>query len=91
MEEVKAILNNPIIKNGLRIAAPEIALGVEIISGLFSSKRTTSAEQLLAVIDKELARVLETLATTESKNHRRECEIRAHTILGLLNEWEKIT
>lgn len=93
MEAVNAVLKNPLIKNGLAIAAPEIAIGVELVSGIFggllgSNKR--SAEQLLAVIDQELANVLKDLATTKSKHFRRECEIRAHTLLGILMEWDKV-
>jgi len=94
MDEIQKLLNNPVIKNGLRIASPEIALGVEILSavgsGLFQGKKTPKATELLAVIDKRLAKVLNDLATTESRYYRRECETRAHELLGILNEWEKL-
>ena len=95
MQEVQKILSNPLVSAGLKIAAPEIALGVDlavtVVGSLFGSRRRKpSATKLLAAIDKRLAKVLEDLATTESKHYRRECEIRAHELLGVLNEWEKL-
>ena len=95
MNEVQKVLQNPVIRAGLKIAAPEIALGVDlavtIAGSLFGSrKRKPSAQKLLFVIDKRLATVLEALATTTSEHYRREYEIRAHELLGILNEWEEI-
>ena len=96
MEAVTNLLSNPVIKQGLRMAAPEIALGVDlgvtIVGSLFRGrKKEKAAKRLLVVIDSELAKVLETLATTKSKHMRKECEIRVHTLLGVLNEWDKIS
>jgi hypothetical protein len=99
MEQVQRLLNNPLFKTGLRIAAPEVAVGVELlmstVGAIMGSKdRVPYAKHLLAlttVIDRRLAEVLEKLATTESKYRRREYEVRAHELLGILNEWEKIT
>lgn len=91
MDEVQKLLNNPVLRQGLKIVAPEIGLGVDLVVGLFgAAKKEHSAKQLMSVIDKELAKVLEDLATTESRHYRRECEIRAHTLLGVLMEWDKI-
>lgn len=95
MDEVQKVLNNPLVRNGLKVVAPEIGLGVDlamtVVGGLFGSRRRKpSAQQLLAVIDKQLAGILKDLATTESKHYRRECEIRAHALLGVLMEWDKI-
>ncbi len=89
MEAVTQVLNNPIIRTGLKVVAPEIAVAVEVAM-LFLKKRKkrASIEKLLEAIDKRLAKTLETLATTESKGLRRECEIRAHELLGVLNEWD---
>lgn len=96
MDAVKNVMSNPVVKQGLKIVAPELVLGVnlavDLVGPLFrKKKKTPSATKLLAVIDKELAKVLETLGTTQSRGRQRECEIRAHTLLGVLNEWEKIT
>jgi hypothetical protein len=99
MQEVQKLLSNPLIRYGLRAAAPEVAVGIELIMGtvgaiMGSKKRVPYAKHLLAlttVIDKRLAEVLEVLATTKSKHRRREYEVRAHELLGILNEWEKIT
>ena len=96
MEEVQKILQNPLVKAGLKVAAPEIALGVDlailVVGSIFGSrkKKKPSAEKLLGAIDKRLADILKDLALTKSKGFRQECEIRAHELLGILNEWEKI-
>lgn len=96
MEAVQKILQNPLVLNGLKMVAPEVALGVDlamtVVSGIFGSrKRKPSAVKLLAAIDKRLAQVIKDLATTKSKYYRRECEIRAHELLGVLNEWDKLS
>ncbi|MCV0439710.1 MAG: hypothetical protein K5880_13875 [Hydrogenophaga sp.] len=95
MDEVQKVLQNPLVRTGLKTVAPQVALGVDlavtVVGGLFGSrKRKPSAAKLMAVIDKQLAKVLEDLATTESKHYRNECEIRAHTLLGVLMEWDRI-
>ena len=95
MQEIQNLLRNPIIRHGLRLSAPEVAIGVEalilIISGVQKRKKRAKLENLLAMIDQRLAKVIEELATTESEHMKTECEIRAHELLGLLNEWEKNT
>jgi hypothetical protein len=89
LNEVKKILSNPIVKTGLRVVAPELVIGVDlalsVADGLFKSKPST--ETLVSVVDKRLAEMLSEIATTESKHYRRECEIRAHELLFILNEW----
>ncbi len=89
MDEVNKILSNPIVSGGLKIVAPQIALGIELIRSLFSSSSKPSLKQLLSAIDSQLASLLKELATTKSKFRRQELEIRIHTILSILNEWDK--
>lgn len=93
MKEVQNILNNPLLKQSLRLVAPEVFLGLELLTAIGSNlfTRTPSVEELVAVIDKRLAVILQDLATTKSQSRRRQCEVRAHELLGILNEWEKIT
>ncbi len=92
MDEVKKILSNPILRTGLKMAAPEVALGIDLAMLLFGSlgARKPSIAALLRVIDQRLAVILKELAETESRLRRSELEIRAHELLGLLNEWDKI-
>lgn len=95
MDEVTKLLNNPTIKAGLRVFAPEISLGLDlavtVISSLFGrGQRKPKVEHLYAAVDRELAKVIKELATTKSKPYRQELEIRAHTLLGIIFEWEKI-
>lgn len=94
MDAVTRILSNPAVRKGLLVAAPEIALAVDLAvtivkAFLKTRKRKSSVKKLLEAVDARLAVVLEELATTESKGMRKECEIRAHELLGVLNEWHK--
>ena len=94
MEEVTKILRNPLVRSALGIAAPEVAIGVELIVGVADSlfgSNEPRAQELLAIIDRRLADVLRQLAEVRTKTHRHELEVRAHTMLGILNEWGKIT
>jgi hypothetical protein len=95
MEEVQKVLNNPVIRQGLKVAAPELALGVELAVGFVTTlfgrrKRRLSVKKLAGVVDQRLAKILTDIATTKSKHHKQECEIRAHELLGILNTWEKL-
>ena len=91
MQEIQKLLSNPLIRHGLKVVAPELAIGIDLVSSFFSATAwEPSVEDMLAVIDKRLAVILEGIATTTSKRKRRRLEIRAHELLGILNEWEKI-
>lgn len=92
MYELEKILRNPILRTGLKAVAPEVALGVNLIMAIRGTvlERDPSIADLLQVIDRNLAETLEILATTESAHVRKEHEIRAHTLLDILNEWSKI-
>jgi len=94
MDAVTKILSNPVLRQSLKILVPQVALGVDLAVTLVGAylktrKRKASIEKLLKAIDTRLAVVLERLATTESKGVRQECEVRAHELLGVLNEWHK--
>lgn len=94
MKEVQNILNNPLLKQSLKLVAPEVFLGLDlltVIGSSFFSSDPPPAKDLVAIIDKRLAAILKDLATTRSVLDRRRCEVRAHELLGILNEWEKIT
>lgn len=91
MDEVQKILKNPLVSQGLKTVAPQVALGVDIVTAMFASqRRKPRVEDILSIIDKRLAEVLKALATTESKHYRQECEIRAHELLGVLNKLEHV-
>jgi hypothetical protein len=94
VEKVTDILNDPIVRAGLAVASPEVALGIELVLGvteaLFGPKPPT-VSMLLAVIDKQLADLLSELATNPSHLRKKELEIRTHELLRLLNNWGKIS
>jgi hypothetical protein len=94
MDKVTEILNNPVIRRGLMIASPEIAaFCVELITLIGSSlfkKRDADVKDLLNLLDAQLAEYIEKLATTESSLLKEEMEIRIHTILHVMMEWNKI-
>lgn len=93
MDEVTKILSSPAVRAGLKIAAPEIGLTVDlvltIVNGLFKARRKPKLDDLLAVMDKQLAVMLQELSTTKSKFRQQELEIRIHTLLGVILEWDK--
>ena len=94
MDEVAKILGNPAVRAGLKVVAPEIGLGLDlavtIVNGLFGSRRKPKVEKLVAVMDKQLAGYLKELTTTKSKLRQQELEIRIHTLLGIILEWDKL-
>jgi hypothetical protein len=94
LDKVTALLNNPVIKQGLKLTAPQISTGIELLTlggALFSTgRRGPSASDLMSDVDTELARQIEILAdSTISAPRRRNTEVRVHTLLGLLNTWSK--
>lgn len=93
MDKVTELLKNPILRRGLMAASPEIAACVELISLIGDSlfkKRHADVKDLLNLLDTQLAEYIEKLATTESSLLKKEMEIRIHTILHVMMEWNKI-
>lgn len=95
VEKVTEVLNNPAVKMGLKMVAPEVAIFADMIVPavglMFGRRRKPKADKLVAVIDEQLADILQDLATTESRARQRELEIRAHTLLGILVKWNDRT
>ena len=96
MLKIEGVLNDPVVRQGLTIAAPEVVLiadvAMAVIGGLFGSrKKKPTAEMVLHIIDTRLAEILHSLSNSPSPALKRELETRAHELLGILNEWEKIT
>jgi hypothetical protein len=89
MEKVTKILTNPAIKAGLKIAAPELVLGLDLVVSTFSFKKKRRVKKIVRILDKHLAAAIETIATTDSSSLRKEYEIRAHEILSIFNEWNQ--
>jgi hypothetical protein len=92
LNEVNNILSNPLVSQGLKLAAPEIMLGVQLlgnVGGIFK-KKNSKIQGMIGAVDKRLAENLETLATTQSDALKAECEIRCHELLGILNLWSKL-
>lgn len=94
MDEVAKILSSPAVRAGLKVVAPEIGLGLDlamtIVHGLFRARRKPKIEDLLAAMDKQLASLIAELAVTKSRFRQQELEIRIHTLLGVILEWDKL-
>ena len=89
MDAVTNILSNPALRAGL---GNSMSIGLEVATILYSKiAMEVSNQRLLSLIDRELAYWAKEYSTTKSVVYKRELEIRIHTILGILNEWEKIT
>ena len=89
MDAVTDILSNPVLRAGL---GSNMAIGLEVATLIYSKIAMQSANRgLLSLIDRELAYWAREYSTTQSVVYKRELEIRIHTILGILNEWEKVT
>lgn len=88
MDEITRTINNPAVKSGLMLLAPEIAFGVQAVVGLFSlwTKHKPDVTDVLSIIDRQVAAMLEELSHSKSKLRREELEIRIHTLLGVLTK-----
>jgi len=93
LKNVEAVLADPVVKAALNTVAPGIAVGIQVVGavvdGLFRGWGSPSAKEVVKVMDQQLAEYIKELSSTQSKVYRRELEIRIHTILGVLNEWDK--
>jgi hypothetical protein len=94
VDEVAKILSSPAIKAGLKVVAPEIGLGLDlavtIVSGIFKARHKPKIEELLAVMDRQLAKLIGELAVTKSRPRQQELEVRIHALLGVILEWDKL-
>jgi L-cysteine desulfidase len=95
LARVDAVLSNPVIRTGLKVAAPEVALAVDALraltGGLFS-KRQHAASEVIGVMDQRLAVYIQELAKKEtSKSRKKELEVRIHELLGVLDAWDKVS
>ena len=92
MDKVTALLSNPAIRAGLTTISPSLGLGVEAALVVVSSlRRKPGVAELLNIMDDKLAHVLKTLATENPPFfYKRELEIRAHQLLEIVMEWEKV-
>ncbi len=89
MEELNKILANPIVSTSLKAVAPEIGLAIAVVQSIFGARHKPKLENLLSIIDKQLAAMIKELATTKSRPRQQELEIRIHTLLGIIIEWDK--
>jgi hypothetical protein len=92
MDKVTELLSNPAIRAGLSAVSPSLSLGVEAVLAIVSSlRRKPGVDELLAIIDDKLAKALRELATKNPPFfYKRELEIRAHQLLEIVMEWEKV-
>lgn len=92
---VDAVLGNPAVRAGLRIASPEAALAVDVVRALASGliqKRGHAASEVVAVIDQRFAGYIRDLTQKGiSEPRKRELEIRIHELLGVLDAWDKVS
>lgn len=95
MNKLKKVLDNPLVKAGIKTLAPEAAMIVgladTLTQGLFVAKKKPHVARLLEIIEDEIAIAVEKLATTKSQHERDEYQVRAHALLGVLMKWEKIS
>lgn len=89
LSNVQQVLSNPVLRQGLKIVAPEVSIALEIIDSLFIESPPLASD-VLKIIDLRLADLLKQLATKQSDLLRNELEIRIHELLGVLNAWNKI-
>lgn len=90
--KVGELLSNPVVQQGLKASAPQIAMALDLVTAggaLFSTgRRGPSASDLVKDVDAELAKQLEILADkTISAPRRNNTEVRVQTLLGLLTKW----
>lgn len=92
MDRVTELLANPVIRAGLTTVSPNLGLGIEATLAVVSSlKHKRGVAELLDIIDDKLAKILKELATNQPPPfYKRELEIRAHQLLEIVVEWEKI-
>lgn len=92
MDRVTELLSNPVIRAGLTTISPSLGLGVEAALVVVSSlRRKPGVAELLDIIDDKLAKILRELATGNPPFfYKRELEIRAHQLLEIVMEWEKV-
>lgn len=89
MDAVTTAISNPLIRASL---GPQALAGLELANVLYGTIIAKyNSHQLVNVIDAQLASYARELSTAKSRVLQRELEIRIHTLLGVLNEWEKIT
>lgn len=93
---VGRVLDNPIVKAGLRLAGPQASLIADGLKALMLAfggrrKRKYKAKDVFKIIDKRAAELIETLATTRSKHERDEVEIRLHELLEIGQRWDRKT
>lgn len=89
LSNVQSVLSNPVLRQSLKIIAPEVSIALEIVNSLFL-KQEPIASDVLRIIDLRLADLLKQLTITKSELLRSELEIRIHELLGILNAWNKI-
>ncbi len=92
MDKVTELLTNPVMRAGLAAVSPNLGLSVEATLAVVSSlRRKPGVTELLDIIDDRLVKVLKALATTNPPFfYKRELEIRAHQLLEIIMEWEKV-
>lgn len=93
LSSVNAILGSPAVRAGLKIAAPELTLAVDLarlVGATLTRPRSRQARELVAAIDERVAEYIGKLADpTSSKAIKRELEIRTHELLGVLQAWKQ--
>lgn len=92
LSKVNAVLSNPVIRTGIKVASPEVGLALEIVRTFSSTQRTRTANEVIKVIDQRLSEHLHMLGDQGiSKGFRSELEIRVHELLGTLDAWDKVS
>lgn len=93
MEQVTKLLNDPALRAGLHVVAPQLGLTLDlvgtVVSTIFGGKRKVEIGSLLAIIDRQIADHIKELTTTKSKTRQLELEVRIHTLLGIILELDK--
>lgn len=93
---VNSVLNNSAVKAGLALAGPHATLMAEGVQALMltfagSRQRRHKASEVLSIIDKRAAELIESLSKAKSRRLRAELEIRLHELLEIGQRWDRAT
>lgn len=90
MDEIVKVLNMPAVQAGLKLLSPKIGIGVDLVVAILSGLEPEKKQRdVFKVIDRQIASLLLELSKPQTDAYRRELEIRIHTLLGVIFEWDK--
>lgn len=82
----------PAVQAGLKLLSPKIGIGIDLVVAILSGPEPEKKQQdVFKVIDRQIASLLLELSKpqTDTFAYRHELEVRIHTLLGVIFEWDK--